>query len=252
MSLERSAKFREAYRARMVGWYNGYFHAFLVFATGVSVLYVCSRHIANVSMLEWLTVPVVFLITNWFEWDLHKNFMHQQSSIRALQIIHRYHMLNHHQYFTDEDMHFHDVITILILIAIPFAALVGWVSTPNVGWLFLAVVTAMVMLYEFIHLCCHCEENWFVRNAPLINTIRRHHTAHHNPRMMTNVNMNVTFPIADWLFGTSDLNRGLLGHLFNGYNHRHVKPGVPVTEMPAEGHAHEHADGAATGPASRV
>ena len=88
-------------------------------------------------------MPLVFLLTNWFEWDLHKNFMHQQSSIKALQIIHRYHMLNHHQYFTDEDMHFHDhrdwritifppyVITILILIAIPFAALVGWMLTPN-------------------------------------------------------------------------------------------------------------------------
>ena len=178
MSRERSAKFREAYRARIVGWYNGYFHAFLVFATGLSVLYVCTQHIANVTMLEWLTVPVVFLITNWFEWDLHKNFMHQQSSIKALQIIHRYHMLNHHQYFTDEDMHFHDhrdwritifppyVITILILIAIPFAALVGWILTPNVGWLFLSVVASMVMIYEFIHLSCHCEENWFVRNCP--------------------------------------------------------------------------------------
>ena len=24
--------------------------------------------------------------------------------------------------------------------------------------------------------------------------------------------MNLTFPVMDWLFGTSDLNRGLLGH----------------------------------------
>jgi hypothetical protein len=27
----------------------------------------------------------------------------------------------------------------------------------------------------------------------------------------------------DWLFGTSDLNRGLLGHVFNGYDTRFVK-----------------------------
>ena len=40
---------------------------------------------------------------------------------------------------------------------------------------------------------------------------------------MMEVNMNLTFPIADWLFGTSDLNRGLLGHLFNGYDTRHLK-----------------------------
>ena len=31
------------------------------------------------------------------------------------------------------------------------------------------------------------------------------------------------FPIMDWLFGTSDLNRGLLGHVFNGYDTRFIK-----------------------------
>jgi hypothetical protein len=36
-------------------------------------------------------------------------------------------------------------------------------------------------------------------------------------------NMNLTFPIADWFFGTSDLDRGLLGHLFNGYDTSHLK-----------------------------
>jgi hypothetical protein len=35
--------------------------------------------------------------------------------------------------------------------------------------------------------------------------------------------MNLTFPIADWLFGTSDLDRGLLGTLLNGYNTRFLK-----------------------------
>ena len=36
--------------------------------------------------------------------------------------------------------------------------------------------------------------------------------------------MNLTFPIADWFLNTSDLNRGLLGHLFNGDDESHVKP----------------------------
>ena len=40
---------------------------------------------------------------------------------------------------------------------------------------------------------------------------------------MMEQNMNLTFPIADWFFGTSDLHRGLLGHLFNGYNNKHLK-----------------------------
>ena len=60
-------------------------------------------------------------------------------------------------------------------------------------------------------------------NFPFVNTLRRHHTAHHNARLMMEVNMNLTFPIADWLFGTSDLDRGLIGHLFNGYDTDHLK-----------------------------
>jgi hypothetical protein len=42
-------------------------------------------------------------------------------------------------------------------------------------------------------------------------------------------NMNLTFPIADWLFDTSDLNRGLLGHLFNGYDNRYVRQDMRKT-----------------------
>jgi hypothetical protein len=67
------------------------------------------------------------------------------------------------------------------------------------------------------------HDNWFVRNMPFINTIRRHHTAHHNMGIMMKYNMNLTFPIADWFMGTTDLRRGLIGHLFNGYSEKHVK-----------------------------
>jgi hypothetical protein len=41
--------------------------------------------------------------------------------------------------------------------------------------------------------------------------------------IMMKYNMNLTYPIADWLLGTSDLRRGLLGHLLNGMNEDHIK-----------------------------
>jgi hypothetical protein len=31
-------------------------------------------------------------------------------------------------------------------------------------------------------------------------------------------NFNLTYPVADWFFGTSDLKCGLLKHIFNGYD----------------------------------
>ncbi|GIS90011.1 MAG: hypothetical protein CM1200mP20_00520 [Pseudomonadota bacterium] len=44
--------------------------------------------------------------------------------------------------------------------------------------------------------------------------------------------MNLTFPIADWLFGTSDLDRGLIGHLFQRLRTKHIKQnlkGKPIS-----------------------
>jgi len=114
-------------------------------------------------------------------------------------------------------------LVVFILMSLPPAALLGLIFSPNVGWLFMCVTTGMYLVYEFMHFCCHVEESRFVRYCPFVNSLRRHHTAHHNARLMMEVNMNLTFPIADWLFGTSDLDRGLLGHLFNGYETRFLK-----------------------------
>ena len=66
---------------------------------------------------------------------------------------------------------------------------------------------------------------------PFVNTIRRHHAAHHNMGIMMHKNMNLSFPLADWVMGTSDLKRGLLGTLFNGFNEAYIDPKLkPIIE----------------------
>ena len=47
--------------------------------------------------------------------------------------------------------------------------------------------------------------------------------AHHDQKTMVKYNMNLTFPIADWFFKTSDVKRSLLGTIFNGYSKKYVK-----------------------------
>ena len=39
-------------------------------------------------------------------------------------------------------------------------------------------------------------------SAPGLAAMRRHHLAHHDPRLMMQANMNFTLPLADWLAGT--------------------------------------------------
>ena len=107
---------------------------------------------------------------------------------------------------------------------VPFALGLAWLVNANAGCILMVTIVGQYLIYETFHYCCHVHENWFVRNVPFVNTIRRHHRAQHNQGMGTARNMILTFPIADWLMGTSDLDRGLLGHIFNGYSAKYVKP----------------------------
>jgi len=235
MVTDRQRQFRETYRARLVGWYNGFVHLLVIYGIGAGLFYIFVNNIHDVQWWEWITVPVVFLLCNMFEWAVHRYVMHRPINIPALKAVYDRHTLNHHQFFTDSEIRFKDhrdwrvtvfptyALVVFTLMSIPPALILGLLITANVGWLVISTTIGMYLLYEFMHFCCHVDENWFVANCPFVNTLRRHHTAHHNTRLMMERNMNLTFPISDWLFGTSDLDRGLFGHLFNGYNSDHLR-----------------------------
>jgi len=238
MVSDRQVAFRKEYRSRIVGWYNGYFHVLVIYALGAAALYYFIQHIQDVAWWEWLSIPVFFLFCNLFEWAVHRYVMHRPINIRGLRSVYERHTLNHHQFFTDDEIRFRDhkdwrvtvfppfaLVTFMMMSAGP-ALILGLAISANIGWLFMCTTIGMYLTYEFMHLCCHVDENWFVRTCPFVNTLRRHHTAHHNSRLMMERNMNLTFPIADWLMGTSDLDRGLLGHLFNGYSDAHLRRGM--------------------------
>ncbi len=233
---ERQLNYRQIYRQRIATWYDGFLHVLLIYAIGTGAMYVYISHITRPTWWEWLTVPVIFLLANFFEWFLHAQVMHRPRKNKGLRAIYNRHTLMHHQFFTDTEMRFAGptdwrvtffppyALIVFILMSIPMALVIGWLVSANAGWLLMCTTTSVYLIYESMHFCCHIDENRFVRYCPFVNTIRRHHTAHHHQSIMMNRNMNLTFPICDWLFGTSDLNRGLLGHLFNGYDTTHVKP----------------------------
>jgi hypothetical protein len=238
---ERQRNYRATYRHRIAGWYNGWLHAFIIYLIGFTALYVYFANIENLRWWELLIVPVTFLFANFFEWWIHRFVMHRPSQVRAFRAIYNRHTLMHHQFFTEKEMRFADhydwrvtffppyALVTFTMMSIPPALILGWLVSPNVGWLLISTTTSMYLIYEFMHFCCHVDENWFVRNMPFVNTIRRHHTAHHDQSIMMERNMNLTFPIMDWLFGTSDLDRGLIGHLLNGYDTRFVKTNMRKT-----------------------
>jgi hypothetical protein len=87
MITERQKVFRQEYRSRIVGWYDGYIHILIIYATGGAAFYIYVAHIDNVIWLEWLTLPLTFLFTNIFEWAVHRFIMHRPVNIKGLRAI---------------------------------------------------------------------------------------------------------------------------------------------------------------------
>jgi hypothetical protein len=255
MMTERQRKFREQYKADISPLYNGLLHVAVLYAAGVTAIWYCVHHL-HAAGWEWLLAIPVFLAGNFVEWAMHRFVMHRRIDVFALRAIYERHTRQHHQYFTDNEptidssREFRIVFfpwRVLITLGVGGTVL-GFVASlvfdANAGYIVFITMVAMYLTYETFHYCCHVHDNWFVRNVPFVNTIRRHHTAHHNMGIMMKYNMNLTFPIADWVLGTSDLRRGLLGTLFNGYDDRHVKEELkPVIERFRNDHSRVTLDG---------
>ena len=231
---ERQRVFREQYVADISPWYNGLVHVGVMYAAGIAAIVWCLSRMQGATW-EWLLLVPVAIAGNFVEWGMHKFVMHRLVDVFALRAIYDRHTRQHHQYFTDGDPTIHTVKEfrivffpwrVLAVLAV-MGGLLGWLASvlinPNAGYVVFITMIGHYMVYETFHMCCHVPENAFVRHMPLVNTIRRHHRAHHNMGIMMHCNLNLTFPVADWAMKTSDLDRGLLGHLFNGYDETRVK-----------------------------
>ncbi|WP_234409711.1 sterol desaturase family protein [Polynucleobacter acidiphobus] len=248
---ERQKKFRDSYINDVSPFYNGLLHIGVMYVAGISAIYYCATQLDNPTW-AWLTIIPVAIAGNFVEWAMHKYVMHRLIDVFALRAIYDRHTRQHHQYFTDTDYTIdtvkeHRIVffpwRVLIVLGVA-GTILGYIAAkifnPNVGYILYMTMVGHYLIYETFHYCCHVKENWFVRNMPFINTIRRHHAAHHNLGIMMHKNMNLTFPLADWIMGTSDLKRGLIGTLFNGFSEEHVDPKLkPIIEKFRNGRVQE-------------
>ena len=240
MMSERQRKFRTAYQAEIRPGYSGLVHIGVIYLVGLSVIGYCLNQLVG-ARWEWLLIVPVFVVSNLFEWWIHKYVMHRQVDVWALRAIYDRHTRQHHQYFTEGHMTVDSTREFRIIffpwralftfmaMGVPFAMMLAQMLNANAGYILMMTIVGQYLINETFHYCCHTRENWFVRNMPFVNTIRRHHTAHHNFGIMMGYNMNLTFPIADWLMNTSDVKRSLLGTIFNGYDQTFVQADVKAT-----------------------
>ena len=234
----RQAAFRDDFRLRIARLYNGPLHVLMIFAIGVATIWYCGRQVQSPAWFEWLIIPIAFVFGNMFEWWIHRFVMHRpiKGFGNFFMAIYTRHTLAHHQFFTDHEPTIDNLrdfrivffppyaLVTFILMSIAPAVILMLAGARDMGWILLCTNTFIYLNYEFFHFCCHVKNDAVIKRLPFISTIRRHHLAHHDTHQMMERNFNLTYPFADWLFGTSDLDRGVLGHLFNGYSKDRVKP----------------------------
>ena len=188
---ERQKQFRATYMAEISRFYNGPVHIGVIYVVGIAAISWCVARLHGATW-EWLLVVPVFVLSNLFEWWIHKNVMHRLVDVWALRAIYDRHSRQHHQYFTDNEMTVDSTREWRIIffpwralftfmgLGVPFALLLAWLVNPNAGYILMVTIVGQYLIYETFHYCCHVHDNWFVRYTPFINTIRRHHTMHHN------------------------------------------------------------------------
>jgi hypothetical protein len=208
-------RYRTDYRAKKIGpRYSGWAHfAFTSLGSLLVITYSISR-VRDSSWKEWLVVPFGFLVANLAEYFGHKGPMHHRQ--RFLALIHRRHGVEHHQFFTREDMAYESsrdfkmvlfppIMLLFFLggIAAPIALVLFFVVSANAGWIFIATGIGYFLTYEWLHFAYHLPASSFVGKLDVIRRLRHHHGVHHDPALMQKWNFNITFPICDSIFGTT-------------------------------------------------
>lgn len=245
--IEYQKRFRERFVNETPGWYHGALHLGFTLTVTLGTLLICWFNIDNATVWEWLLVAPIFLFGNWCEWAGHRWLLHRP--VKGLKMIYKRHAGVHHQFFTNHDLNykghkewrallFPPFAPIAFLLAAAPAALVLWaVWSANAGLIVMATMAGYFVMYEGLHTSAHLwGPGWqWLKYVPLVNTVRYMHVAHHDLGLMQTRNFNLTFPICDALFGTSTLDRGLLGTLFNGEDTRYVndaiKPETPPDDV---------------------
>ena len=155
----------------------------------------------------------MLLYANLAEYLGHRGPMHRP--VRGLKLLYERHAKQHHRFFTDQAMAFDSsrdfkavlfpplmIVFFIGGFGLPLWILLYFAASANVAWLALATAVAYFLNYEWLHFAYHCDPESRIGRIPGLAALRRLHLQHHDPRLMTRYNFNITYPVGDWLFRT--------------------------------------------------
>ena len=214
--METSSREREELRASRIkerpSWYSPLGHLLAPTAFGVCISTLGVLLLEDVRTWEWLTIPGFWIFSNFIEWHAHRDLLHTRS--KRAPILYEGHTLNHHMIFPAHDMAVRErgewrevllpplAVVMLVGLLVPVFAALWFAGLPNVACFYMITGALYVLSYEWLHLSYHLHPKSWVGRRGLIRFLRRHHSVHHDPKLMQRWNMNVTVPLWDWVRGT--------------------------------------------------
>jgi hypothetical protein len=164
-------------------------------------------------LIFWIATGLLIatLVASFFEWALHKYFMHRPFG-KFTYPFERHAKIHHHIFRADDSyvlrreedkytipMAWWNGPVLIAVGAIPFIAF-SWISG---HWYFLCgaipACGAYYGAYEYIHWCMHLPKKRYVERSGIFFRLNGHHLLHH--RYM-HKNFNVVLPLADLILGT--------------------------------------------------
>lgn len=219
LTEERRERVRQKATAEIPWWYSAWGHLAATTGIGIAVLIVSTVQLLRLGtthLTDWLVVPAVFLLANFFEWRVHSHVLHRRAKwIAPFQVIYDKHTPMHHMIYIEEDMALRSTkefrlvlipaagVLGIVLAAAPLAIGIAHLWSASAGWLFLLTASLYMVTYEVLHLCYHAPSDSFIGRLAFIKVMRAHHAKHHDPRFMQKWNFNVTVPLFDWLMRTT-------------------------------------------------
>jgi hypothetical protein len=211
--VTRSEQLRTRLLEQLPRWYNPWVHLAIPSLTGLAAISTALWLLEDLRAIQILAVPVTYIFANAVEWWAHKHLLHARNPLAP--VLYDRHTPEHHMVYTHENMAIRDRrefrlvlipaygIMLIVLATMPVTGLFWQGGMRNVGLLYAATAVAYAVGYEWLHLSYHIDPASWIGSLRIIRILRRHHTVHHNPRLMGRLNFNVTVPLWDHVVGTA-------------------------------------------------
>ena len=194
-------------------FYHGYAHAAFTVFSSVGIIVYALLQTSGILWWEWLCLPLTFIYTNAAEYFAHRGPMHHPR--RGLRLVYERHSRQHHRYFTHQHMEMNGpsdyyavlfppvlILFFALVYLLPMGVVLSILVSPNVAWLYLAMTMAYFLNYELFHFIWHLPETHPIFRLPFLGRMRQLHLRHHDPKLMSSYNFNISYPLFDHLMGT--------------------------------------------------